>query len=318
MSTTEQSHTEQYWEGYNAAIADMMEKTKGKGAETQRDVTDITSDLLKKESEQRQQETTRDQTPAPMLSIIAPMPDTKLHGDNSYPVVSDFLHFHHSAPVELHGRTGMAVGAGIVSGWTSVTEIEFFPEPEKPLARSLTPEDRILNAMAGLLEDAKGKGEAHKEAMAKAAADITKSVKEIKELRQHTTRLPMERIFGEEHDFGKIFLKSGPSVTTLPQGPAVVSDKTPEQIKHELDAVKQFADSLTGDEKKSLSEGNGPVDFLKSIMNLSPEKVIKALGLLNPSSQAATPEPTSPPNHGLDNIIPKIISSLPLGLVPGM
>lgn len=48
-------------------------------------------------------------------------------------------------------------------------------------------EDRILNAMASLLEDAKGKEPAHQRAMARATADITAAIKGIKEVRQKET-----------------------------------------------------------------------------------------------------------------------------------
>ena len=45
-------------------------------------------------------------------------------------------------------------------------------------------EDRILNALATLLEEAKGKDPAHQRAMARATADITGALKGIRELRQ--------------------------------------------------------------------------------------------------------------------------------------
>jgi hypothetical protein len=58
--------------------------------------------------------------------------------------------------------------------------------------RPLVPEDRILNALASLLEDAKGKEPSHQLAMANATASITESIRRIRELRQ-----PVEAALGK-------------------------------------------------------------------------------------------------------------------------
>jgi hypothetical protein len=47
---------------------------------------------------------------------------------------------------------------------------------------SMPPEDRILDALASLLDDAKGKENSHQLAMVNATASITESIRRIKEL----------------------------------------------------------------------------------------------------------------------------------------